>query len=117
MRPHKMRKYGSVPDEPLAAGWARTTELLLAACDWLPAPSGDGSGEFRDYLAHNELGLALDVLVEVGQALEGPREFWAALDDAAESMGVSPDDTGHGRSVRTVREWLDRSQGGDGDER
>jgi hypothetical protein len=99
-----MGQSGSVADKRPAARWAKTSRLLLAAYYWLPVPGNDGSGDFQDYLAHNELGLAFDVLVEVGRAQRASHKFWATLNEAAESMGVSPHDAIHGGSVTTLRE-------------
>lgn len=66
--------------------------------------------DFDDYLSHNELGLAFDVLVENGAShrLRPSNEFWLFLDAAALEMNIDPDDPVHGHSARTVRRRLAR---------
>jgi hypothetical protein len=51
----------------LQESWARTTNRLGAARAQL-RPDAPGLRDYDDYLAHNELGLAFDVLVEIGWA-------------------------------------------------
>src|SRR5262249_43499991 len=56
------------------ASWERTRGVLNAAKTLLPDPSGPGVPEASDYIAHNELGLALDVLAEVGEDQQAPHQ-------------------------------------------
>jgi hypothetical protein len=51
----------------LQESWARTTAHLDVARAKL-RPDAPGLRDYDDYLAHNELGLALDVLVQIGEA-------------------------------------------------
>lgn len=44
--------------------------------------------EFCDFISHNELGLALDVLEEAGKASKVNREYWHWCKKAAEIMGL-----------------------------
>ena len=51
-------------------------------------------------LAHNELGLAFDVLAEAGP--EASEQFWSLLDAAVREMDLTSADPVHGPSVREV---------------
>ena len=74
----------------LQESWARTTAHLRRAARLLPevpAPSEDGRVEqFREYLEHNELELALDALEALGECNPVPSEFWGHLREAAAEM-------------------------------
>jgi hypothetical protein len=89
---------------PLQESWDRTTAHLAAARDHLPALDATTRGYVNEYLEHNELGLALDVLVDAGEQTGGaePAGFWTSLRAAIAEMQVSPDDPVHGDSVREV---------------
>lgn len=54
------------------------------------APDGTDTRQAREYLEHNEYGLALESLVEqvAVTGAEGSWSFWAACSDAAEVMGL-----------------------------
>ncbi|GHF56658.1 hypothetical protein GCM10010218_42500 [Streptomyces mashuensis] len=92
------------PDrEALRAGWARTRVHLDAALVHLASlPDADLSAT-REFLAHNELGLALDCLVDLGDDLDLPPAFWQHLDRAAHEMGL-PVSRGEPRPRGAVRE-------------
>jgi hypothetical protein len=69
------------------ASWEQVKNALEAAAALLV--SGDlseGLADFGDYLARNELELAFDELVAVGDDLELDIEFWLLLDSAAREM-------------------------------
>ena len=68
----------------LRESWARTSEYLRSARALLPPK---GAGQFEEYLAHNELELALDELEAAGEGR--PAEFWRHLLAAAENMGLA----------------------------
>lgn len=76
---------------PHEASWARTRAHLDRAWVLLPPPTADGLGldVFSEYLDHNELELALDALVEVGDDRGAEAVFWLALAEAAREMGLN----------------------------
>jgi hypothetical protein len=82
-------------DAELSKRW-RTTEVLLErACSALPSPTPQGRvefeaavKEFRDYLSHNELELALDALCAAADLVIAPGRVWRDLARAAETMGL-----------------------------
>jgi hypothetical protein len=99
-----------VPSDDLRASWSRTIALLEQAMASLQSPDRDGARYVREYLAHNELGLALDVLAQMGDADRAKSEFWATLDAACQEMNLTADlVTPHSGSVATVDRWLERA--------
>jgi hypothetical protein len=77
----------------LRASWATSLRHLAASRFYLPQdlPSAEAAqswSEAEDYLHHNELGLALDYLVGLGEACSAPPEFWQELLLAASNMGA-----------------------------
>ncbi|MDO8257111.1 hypothetical protein [Shewanella algae] len=78
--------------EELEKKWKITIALLSEARAVLCECPGVGKyiAEYDEYLDHNELELALDMLEEA--ALEAtskpPEEIWVKLKDAAKSMGL-----------------------------
>lgn len=89
----------------LEPSWERTTAHLEAARRLL-RPEADGLRDFADYLAHNELGLAFEVLAQIGEAENARSTFWDALAAAAAEMNLSDTDPNHGASVRLVNVWM-----------
>ena len=87
--------------------WARTTAHLDAARAQL-RPDAPGLWDYDDSLAHNELGLAFDVLVHIGEAEKAKQGFWTSLARAVAEMDLHDDDPRHGSSVRTVQAGADR---------
>jgi hypothetical protein len=83
----------------LQESWARTTNRLGAARAQL-RPDAPGLRDYDDYLAHNELGLAFDVLVEIGWAEKAKQDFWISLASAGAEMDLHDDDP----HIRTVQE-------------
>jgi hypothetical protein len=90
------------------ASWTRTIEHLERARALLPDRNGAGTDDVLDYLGHNELGLAFEVLAEVGVAQRATKPFWLAMRAAALEMKLEPSDATHGSSARTVQEWSER---------
>jgi hypothetical protein len=88
---------------PLQESWDRTTAHLSAARDLLDLDAAT-RGYVNEYLNHNELGLALDVLVDAGEQAGDaePAAFWSSLLAAVSEMQIGPDDPVHGASVREV---------------
>jgi len=75
----------------LEASWARTRTYLESAFAQLPASPVEGEEggsvqEYREWLAHNELGLALDELEMLGDENPVGRSFWEFLLQAATEM-------------------------------
>ena len=79
-------------DSKLRETWARILRHLAAARFYLPEqlPSDEAQlieAQFRQFLHHNELGLALAEAEALGTLTTAPREFWTELLLAAEIMG------------------------------
>ncbi|MFE3194934.1 MafI family immunity protein [Nocardia sp. NPDC059240] len=89
----------------LMASWTRTTRHLNAALAELSDIPGAKQSHAREYLEHNELGLAFDCLVHLGDDLELARSYWQHLDRAAHEMRLySPEaDKYHQASARICR--------------
>ena len=70
--------------------WKEVEALLLEARGLfqIPETGEDGYNEerFQEYIAHNELGLALEELEGMPLYNETPREFWQLLLKAANRM-------------------------------
>ena len=75
-------------DERLIKQGEVTGRLLRDAATEL---SGDPIEDFEDYLAHNEMGLALGALIGEGSEREPPpsSSFWRLLRQAADVMGLA----------------------------
>ncbi|WP_167756537.1 MULTISPECIES: MafI family immunity protein [unclassified Amycolatopsis] len=88
----------------LYASWDRTRRHLTAArADISDQPDVDLSIA-DDFIKHNELGLAFDCLVEIGDEVNVRVTFWRALDEAAREMGLYEDP--QSGSARLCRERL-----------
>jgi len=75
----------------LRASWAISLRHLAASRFYLSqdlpgAEAIQSWSDAEDYLHHNELGLALDCLVDLGEACSAPPEFWQELLLAAINM-------------------------------
>ncbi len=88
--------------EPLRELWDTVRTQLEKARAQLSNPSDAALTLYQDFLSHNELGLALDVLADVARAQRAPGGAWRALGEAAESMGLERDDSDHGGTVETI---------------
>lgn len=78
----------------LEASWARTRTHLENAFGQLPplAEDGEEGGSvqlYREWLDHNELGLALDELEMLGEVNCVSTAFWGYLLEAAKEMKLS----------------------------
>lgn len=93
------------PCPDLNASWAQTVHHLEEARALLEDDQAPGLDDYRDYLAHNELGLAFDVLTEVGAERKVPKRFWEVLREAGDEMCLTSDGV-HGKSLRTVQEFV-----------
>ena len=82
--------------EELVRLWEKIEGDLLRARGVLPAGVADDSlvKDFHEYLDHNELELACDMLEASAEEHSPPHLFWEALRDAALNMNL------HGRAQR-----------------
>ena len=81
----------TVDPEALQASWNRTRGHLDAAREHLTAPCDIDLSTTLEFLEHNELGLAFDCLVDLGDDLDMPLAFWQHLDLAAREMRLYRD--------------------------
>ncbi len=77
----------------LHASQAVTLRHLAASRYYLPEALPTEEAErcwqsMLSFLHHNELGLALDDAIELGQLCSAPNDYWAELRFAALSMGL-----------------------------
>ena len=84
------------------ASWRRTEVCLDDALQSLTNPEDEALRDYHHFREHNELGLALDALVDVAAAQRAPRTTWEALLAAAAEMNIGPDDESHGGSRRKI---------------
>jgi hypothetical protein len=78
----------------LHRSWAQTSEHLKAAQALLPPitledPEIGTLARFNEWLDHNELELALDELVGLGELNQAEIPYWQRLVAAAENMGLT----------------------------
>ncbi|MFF2367884.1 hypothetical protein ACFVU0_34935 [Streptomyces sp. NPDC058122] len=67
--------------------WDRVGSSLEVAASILASGGlSDALVDFRDFLSRNELELAFDELVAIGDEQECTTEFWMILDSSARSM-------------------------------
>jgi hypothetical protein len=84
--------------EALAASWEHTRGHLARA--WAQLPIGAHTDLYQDFLDHDELSLAMEMLAQAGMDCPVPSGFWKDMADAATEM-EEPD---------KAIEFLDRSQ-------
>ncbi|MFJ2853899.1 MafI family immunity protein [Streptomyces rubiginosohelvolus] len=77
--------------QALQAGWKRTRAHLDAALAHLAHLPGVDLSTTTEFLEHNELGLAFDCLVDLGDDLGLPLRFWQHMDRAARDMRLYSD--------------------------
>ena len=75
----------------LQASWNRTRGHLDAARAHLTGLPDVDLSETLEFLEHNELGLAFDCLVDLGDDLDLPLTYWDNLDQAAREMRLYSD--------------------------
>ena len=78
---------------PLEARWNVTRALLSEAQNSLAALHTDADYQslfalYREFIDHNELGLALDSLVNIARESSCPETTWKLLSAAADSMDI-----------------------------
>jgi hypothetical protein len=73
--------------------WKMIEAQLDAACKIMPTPPPEVSeryatllGEYQEFIAHNELECALDMLQEIGELVPCRGGFWRNLERAAKTM-------------------------------
>lgn len=82
--------------EQYAETWAEARQQLETARGQLTNPDDEELGLYADFLDHNELGLALDALVDVAHAQRAPGDVWRSLSAAAQTMDLETNDSVHG---------------------
>jgi len=87
------RERGDMPDARLVKGWTITRTLLERARHALPGRHQPEYAalltRYHDFMEHNELELALDILEELGHLTFAGGGFWRDLERAAGSMGLT----------------------------
>lgn len=86
--------------------WAIVRQQLTTARGHLTNPDDQELGLYEDFLDHNELGLALDALVDVAHAQRAPGDVWRSLSAAAQTIGLEPNDSVHGPTVQRILDHL-----------
>jgi hypothetical protein len=79
-------------DPALHRLWGRVRAEFDRARALLPSELVETHGSIRayeHYLAHNEVKLALDELMVLGETNTCPADYWIALRSAAEQMGLT----------------------------
>lgn len=76
----------TVDREALQASWNRTRGHLDAAREHLTGLPDIDLSATLEFLQHNELGLAFDCLIDLGDDIDLPLSFWQHLDRAARGM-------------------------------
>lgn len=80
-----------MPDAELIKSWKVTEALLRSARRALPEDQECASllTQYHEFIEHNELELAFDILEETGHLTSAPGGFWKDLERAAENMGLT----------------------------
>ena len=81
-----------MPDAKLVKSWKTTETLLERARRALPVGHEQEYAalltQYHEFLEHNELELALDILEELGHLISARGGFWRDLERAAKNMGL-----------------------------
>lgn len=80
--------------EELESSWDDTTTHLSSARRVIASVDGVDLRWVDEFMHHNELGLAFDTLVDLGDELDLPIEYWQSLDQAAREMRLYAADPG-----------------------
>ena len=89
--------------DALQAGWDRTIGHLRDAETVLGHVAHPALAEYRRFLQHNELDLAMEALEAVGEALDAQPAFWSALKAAADEMRLAKHSDRYARRALTKR--------------
>lgn len=80
-------------DPEMIKRWKIIETLLERARQALPETPHDQRpallAQYQEFLEHNELGLAFDVLEKLGHLVSAHGGFWRDLERAAEHMGLT----------------------------
>ncbi len=81
----------SSPDVQKQNLWTQIRTDLQRARNTLPSNATDHAAisQYEEFLSHNELQLACEMLESYGQSHTVSKEFWVALRDAAAKMNLS----------------------------
>ncbi|MEQ1698776.1 MAG: hypothetical protein ABMA25_01640 [Ilumatobacteraceae bacterium] len=97
-------------NDELRASWRRTENHLDVALRGLVDQSDSKLAAYREWVSVNELGLALDALVDVAEIQGARRDVWLALRSAATEMRLHSKDNVHGPSVLRIDAQLQASR-------
>ena len=95
--------------EALRDLWERVRATLEVARGRLDDPDDESLSQYEDFLGHNELGLALDVLTDVALSQRASGAVWRSLREVVVLMELEPDDAVHGDTVKSVLTQADLS--------
>ncbi len=88
-------------DERLQKQWQVTRALLTDAATQVSLV--EGFSNYQEYVEHNELELALNVLVSLGELGSVNPSFWRNLKKAAEVMGLQSHYAGLRKKIHSAR--------------
>jgi hypothetical protein len=86
--------------------WSVVVAYLEQARRALPDPSETMLGSYREYVDHDELGLAFECLVVAASAQRAARQAWESLRAAANAMELDEKSYPHGEWVASVSRHL-----------
>lgn len=92
--------------EQRAETWAIVRQQLATARGQLTNSDDHELGLYEEFLDHNELGLALDALVDVAHTQRAPGDVWRSLSAASQTMDLEPNDSVHGPTVQRILDQL-----------
>ena len=104
--PRSIRQNVRMADLDRQPSWDRTTAHLEAAQRLLPQIDGEGTRDFLDYVAHNELGLAFVSWPKSARTRGLSKGSGSRWKRAVGEMKIAAGDEVHGRTVSTVQEWI-----------
>ena len=95
-------------ESKLEKQWKLTIAELESARGYIPPEGLDDElakylHEYNEFLEHNELELALDMLEEIGESMSLPEEFWRSAKKSAEIMGLEKRYTYYLEKIRNAR--------------
>lgn len=86
--------------------WDLVRRRFREAQTLLPGIESGSLAEYENCLDHNELELALDELIFLGDDRDVPVTYWSLLLEAAEAMGLSR----HAARIRSFAERADHER-------
>jgi len=100
-----------VAGSDLSVQWRATIDHLESARRALTDPDDARLATYREFLHHNELGLAFDALADIADSQPAPQDVWESLLVAAGSMKLDGGDAVHGLTVGLVMRHLTAKRG------